>query len=195
MTTTSGYVIFNGPLRTEFCVLGFMQGFADDYKLMKGHAVSAVWPDDVSFHMDADFKKRIKLSDNLVNANDFLIASDKLQAFFKAEAVPQIECLPVVIFNHKKKAEPASYAIVNPLAVVDCIDHKASVVTWNSIVTENIDAVRKLALDESKIDRSLKLFRVKGLVDLIFFRRDLADKLRAQQFTGLEFKEIEKFAH
>lgn len=188
------HVIFNGPLRTDFCVLGFMLGFADDFKLMKGHTVGAQWPDDVSFRMDPDFKKRIKLSDNLVNSNKFMVASERLQTFLKAQAVPQIEFLPVTIFNHKKKAEAAPYAIVNPLAVVDCIDRAASTLKMNTIIPEDIDIARKLVLDPDAIPPQLQIFRAKGLVDVIFVRRDLAEKMRAQQFTGLEFKEVDKFS-
>ena len=34
-------VLMNLPMRSDFCILGFIQDFADDFKLMRGHAVSS----------------------------------------------------------------------------------------------------------------------------------------------------------
>lgn len=190
---TASFVIFKGPMRTDFCLLGFIEGFEDDYKLMSGHSVTPDWPGDVSFTMDPDFKKRIKLSDNLVNSNDFLVASEPLQRFLQAEAVPEVQYLPVTIFNHKKKVEQDAYAIVNPVGLQDCVDLNASMVVMNSINPNYISIVKRLVVDESKISPESRLFRVKGLDTLIFFRRELADKIRTRGFTGIEFAEISSY--
>lgn len=85
MARASDYVIFSGPMRTDFALLDFIEDFADDYKLMRGHAVAPDWPNDVCFRMSPDFKKRIKLSDNLVNSNKFLVASEPLQDLPKSK--------------------------------------------------------------------------------------------------------------
>ncbi len=190
MAQASDYVIFNGPMRTDFALLDFIEDFADDYELMRGHAVAPDWPNDVCFRMSPDFKKRIKLSDNLVNSNKFLVASKPLQDFLLAEEVPDVEYLPLTIFNHKKKAEAAPYAIVNPIGTHDCVDLAASDVVMNTINSDYISVVKKLAIDPSKIGSTARLFRAKGLGTVIFFKRELADKVKAAGFTGIEFVEI-----
>jgi hypothetical protein len=186
----TNYLIFNGPMRTEFCVLGFLKGFPDTYKLNKGYAVTSEWPADVAFHMDPDFPKRIKLSDNLVNSNNLLVASPRLQALLKAEAVPNLEFLPVKIFNHKKRLESADYAVVNQVTTQDCVDQKASIIHWNNINPEDITKVDKLVLDDSKVDPKAALFRAKHLIAKILVRRDLAKKMLDAGLTGIAFKEI-----
>jgi len=187
------YVILHGPMRTAFCVVDFIEGFADDYKLMRGHAVSAEWPRNVRFRMSPDFKQRSALSDNIVNSNKFLVASQRLQDFLVGQGVPDIELLPVAIVNHKKKAEPAPYAIVNPIGTQDCVDRTASELVMNTINPAYISIVKRLVIDARRIDPAAQLFRGRGLGTIVFFRRDLADKLLAAGFTGIEFLEIAKY--
>jgi uncharacterized protein DUF1629 len=186
----TNYVIFHGPMRSEFCVLGFLKGFPDGWKLKKGHSVAKEWPSDASFHMDPDFPRRIKLSDNLVNSDDFIVASPRLQEFLKQEKVPNLELLPVKVFNHKKKVATSEYSVVNQITTQDCVDSKASVVVWNKINPDDISRVEKLVLDDRKVDPAATLFRVKHLPAKILVRRDLAKKLLDRGFTGIEFKEV-----
>ena len=101
-----------------------------------------------------------------------------------------MEYLPLTIFNHKKKAEAAPYAIVNPIGTHDCVDPAASDVVMNTINSDYISVVKKLAIDPSKIASTARLFRAKGLGTVIFFTRELADKVKAAGFTGIEFVEI-----
>jgi hypothetical protein len=189
----SKFVIFRGPYRSEFCILGFIKGFENNYKLSKGHSVAKEWPDDVTFLMDPDFKKRIKLSDNLVNGNGYIIASPKLQDFLKKKEVPNIEFLPVQIVNHKKKVETTEYALVNQVTMQDCVDTKKSDLVWNKINPDDVSIVKKLVLNEGKVDPRASLFRMKHVVDLIIVRRDLADAITAEGFTGIEFIEIDEY--
>lgn len=187
------FALMSLPMRSDFCVLGFIQDFADDFKLMRGHAVSFEWPSGVAFHMDPDFKKRIKLSDALLNANDFLIASVALRNLLEAEGVPDVEFLPVTVFNHKKKAEPHPYWIVNPVGLQDCVDLAASDLVMNNINPDYISVVKHLVIDETKVSPTAALFRARRLGTLLFVRRDLAQKIQAQSLTGLQFKEIDDY--
>jgi hypothetical protein len=192
-TVRGNYVILSGLYRSEFCILGFIEGFEDDYKLFKGYPLAGDWPRAVSFRMDPDFKKRIKLSDHLVNSNNVIIASKRLREFFESENVPNLEYLPVTIIDHKKRVASNEYCIAHQVTTQDCIDLEKSEVVWSNIIPEDISTVKKLVLDEERIDDKAAVFRARRLVDPIFIRRDLAKKMEEQGFTGFGFGEVSDY--
>ncbi len=99
------YSLLAGDNSFPNCILEFIQGFPDDFKLFKGHSVAKEWPANVSFKMDMDkhFKKHIKLTDHLLNSSNVIIASKRFQEFLRNEKVPNLEFLPVTIFNQQNK--------------------------------------------------------------------------------------------
>jgi hypothetical protein len=181
------YRIWGATSQSTYCVLGFLERFSDDYKLMKGDSVAKEWPDDVRFTMDPDFKKQIKLADNLTNPNRVLVASKPLADFFTAKKVPNLEFLPVTIFNHKKKVASNEYCIVNLVTTQDCIDTKKSEVTWNDIDPHYISKMKQIVFDEKKIDKKAALFRAEHLKTLMFIRADLDEEVTAGGFTNVRF--------
>ena len=181
------YLIWDADTQSNYCVLHFLEGFPDDYKLMKGDSVAKEWPDDALFRMHPDFKKQIKLSDNLRNPSRVLVASKPLADFLKAKKVPNLEFLPVTIFNHKKKVASTEYTIVNLVTTQDCIDKKKSEITWNDIDSHYILKMKQLVFDEKKIDKKAMLFRAEHLKTLMFVRADLAEEVTAAGFTNVKF--------
>jgi hypothetical protein len=190
VTSASGndkYLIWGAYSQSTYCVLGYLDGFPDEYKLKKGDSVAKEWPDDVRFSMDPDFKKQIKLADNLINPNRVLVASKPLADFFRAKKVLNLEFLPVTIFNHKKKVATTEYSIVNLVTTQDCIDTKQSEVTWNDIDSHYISKMKRLVFNEKKIDKNATLFRAEHLSTLMFIRADLANDVTAAGFTNVRF--------
>jgi hypothetical protein len=181
------YLIWDADARSEYCVLGFLEGFSDGYKLKKGDSVASEWPDDARFSMDPDFKKKIKLSDNLLNPSRVLVASKRLADFFREKKVPNLEFLPVTIFNHKKKVASTEYSIVNLVTTQDCIDTKKSEVTWNNIDPHYISKMKQLVFNEKKIDKTALLFRAEHLSTQMFVRADFAAEVTAAGFTNVKF--------
>ncbi len=189
----SKYQVFSGTARSQFCVLGYIEGFEDDYKLMKGIPVANYWPEDILIRMDPDFKTQIKLSDNLCNQHNVIIASKRLCDFLRKESVPNLEYLPIKVINHKKRPEKAEYWVVHLVSTQNCIDTRKSELEWNPVNKEDIATVRRLVFDESKIDRDAALFRAKHLKTAIFVRRDLAKKMQDGGFTGIALVEVAAF--
>lgn len=188
MTANSGnYLIWSADSQSNYCVLGYLEGFPDDYKLMKGDSVASEWPSDVRLRMDPDFKKQVKLSDNLLNPVNLLIASKGLCDFFRKQELPNIEYLAVTILNHKKKVASKEYSIANLVTTQDCIDTDKSEVTWNDINPHYISTMKRLVFDERKIDKNARLFRAEHLKTLIFVRADLAEAVTAGGFTNIKF--------
>lgn len=180
------YLVWEADAQSSYCVLGYLEGYADDYKLMKGDSVAEEWP-DVSMRMDPDFKKKIKLADNLLNPVNVIVASKALCDFFRSKRVPNIEYLPVTIYDHKKKVASKEYSIANLVTTQDCIDTKKSELTWNKIDPHYISSIKQLVLNEKKIAKDAMLFRAEHLKTLIFVRADLAQAVTDAGFTNVKF--------
>ena len=181
------FLIWDTDSQSNYCRLGYLEGFPDDYKLMKGDSVVAEWPPHAQLQMDPDFKKHIRLSDNLLNPCSVLIGSKALCAFFKEKNVPNLEYLPVVILNHKNKVASRDYSIVNLVTTQDCIDTDKSDTTWNQFDSDYILSMKRLVFDEKKIDKQAVLFRAEHLKTLIFVRADLAEAVTSAGFTNVKF--------
>jgi hypothetical protein len=191
-SATPRYVLFGSNSGT-YCRLKFLEDFEDTHKLYKGWPLTGEWPRNALFRMDPDFKKRIMLSDHLLNLNRVIVASKRLQEFFLAEKVPNIELLPVTIYDHKKRIASKEYAIIHLVTTQDCIDVKASGVSWNQINPEDIRTMERMVIDESKVDESAVVFRAKGLGNHIFLTREFSVKLANTGFSGIRFWELSDY--
>jgi len=180
------YLIWDADAQSKYCVLGYLEGYADDYKLMTGHSVAKQWPTAVKMRMDKDFKKQTALADNLTNPENIIVASRRLCDFFVAKKVPKLELLPITILDQKKKVASKDYAIANPVGTQDCIDTKQCDVTWNTINSRYISTMKRLVFDERKIDKNAVLFRAEHLKDFVFIRSDLAAEVTAAGFTNVK---------
>jgi len=184
---TGNYLTWDADAQSNYCVLKYLEGFPDDYKLMKGDSVAGEWPDDVRMRMNPTFKKQIKLSDNLLNPVNVIVASKSLCDFLRDKKVPNIEYLPVTILNHKGKVASKDYCIANLITTQDCIDTEQSEVTWNEINPHYISSMKRLVVNENKIAKNAMLFRAEHLKTLIFIRADFAATVTAAGFTNIKF--------
>lgn len=187
------YKLFFGDWQSNYCVLGYIENFEDDFMLTRGDSLVDAWPDDVSFRMDPDFPRQIKLSDQLLNPENLIIASPQFLEFLKGNSLPNVEYLPVTVYNHKGRIASDGYEIVHLTQPQACIDVAASGVQWNHINSNWIDAVDKLVIDESRIERDVLLFRIKHLRDGILIRMDLAERIEEAGFSGIQFVDITEY--
>lgn len=119
--------------------------------------------------------------------------------------------------DKKKVIEYADYFIGNVVGLVDCVDHHKSVLEYfypeeirqdegghtandddanNPFAGENlneIDFITHLVLDESKIDPSLKIFRLKDKPDLVVFHEDVVNEIRKEKLTGFVFVPVDQY--
>ena len=191
MAGEGDFVFWEKDRRADYCVLGFLEGFEDDWKLVRGMPLAEEWPHGVQLGMDPDFNRQIKLSDHLDNPNEVIVASPALRAFLEERDVPGLEFLPVEIINHKNKLASDEFTIVNLLAAPDCLDIEASHVTWNDILPEYVSDVEQIILNANRIDPDVGLFRARTFARPIFVRRDLADAILDAGLTGIRFFELE----
>lgn len=172
-------------------ILGLLKHVEDDYELIEGVPRQETWPSDAMFDLDADFG--IKLDDVMKCLGSLLVVSDRLRAFLEAEDLAHLEMLPVTLMDLKGRPVETPYSIVHPIHHPDALDTDASGVTFNSIVPEDIDEVERLALIPGSIEPDRKVFRLERYTDPILFERGLAERIEAEEFTGIGFAPIHEF--
>ena len=116
--------------------------------------------------------------------------------------------------KNKKPVENKDYFIANEVGLADCVDHENSVFEYfypaeirgqskedvenpnNPFLGENlmdIDMIKKLVIDETKIDPSLKIFRLKDQSNLLVFHKNIVDLIKKEKLTGFVFVPVEKY--
>jgi hypothetical protein len=173
------------------CVLTTLQGIEDDYELHRGISRINGFPEDAYFRMDDDFPRNLQLEDFLLNQNALLVISDQLKIFLEAQKLKNNEFLPVHIVNHKGRKVKEPYYIFHQVELQDCIDVSNSDIILNAINPETFSFVYKLIIDKTQIDPEVAVFRMKRYAELPIFRRDLAERIQSEGFTGIRFGEIE----
>lgn len=189
----ANYVIWRYKSVPHACVLGDFVGLEDDYRLLQGVPLESEFPSDVVFHMHADFKTDLLLVDNLLNSDMLIVASGRLKNWFQVKEIPKLEYLRVGIIDHKGRPVGDEYYILHPIDPVDCIDKANSVFKASTIDPDNISSFKKLVIDETRIPADRGMFRLKGFWDIVLVRRDLAEALDQEGFSGLGWLEISDY--
>ena len=189
----NGFLIWNRSYREGFCVITKLEGFKEQWLLAKGISLADKWPDNVTYRMSPMYPKDINLSDNLFGGNYRVISSRLKEALLPLAGKSNIEFLPVSILNHKGRVASNGYFILNPLDIVDCIDVEQSGVVWNSIDPTLISNCEKFVLKEETVPNGLVVFRPKFMSGTILIRKEVADKITTENFTGISFLESSKY--
>lgn len=166
------------------------ENFRYRFLLRKGRPLGDRYPTDTAYRMNRDFPDDIALEDAAFNLDRQLVVSERLRAFLEERGGPDLEFLPVTLINHKGRAEKASYAIVNLLRHVDAIDQEATAFEWNELDETSMSEVSNLTVDPSRIPDDAVLFRLQHLTNVMGVRRDLAEAIEAEGFTGLDFTDF-----
>jgi hypothetical protein len=190
----SPYVIWARSNQVKHsCVLDQLVGFEPRFQLKKGVPLSADFPKDVYFTLHPDFPHNLVLIDSLNNVNRVIVGSKRLREFFQARNSQCTEYLPVGIMGHKGKLLSREYCIIHPVMPVDCLNIEESGVSWNRIVKEKIRSVKRVVLDPGRIDMRRDIFRLNRYFDLILVRREVAEAIDEEQFTGIRWIEPENY--
>lgn len=190
MSRMDDYLVWTDEPVPHGCRLTLLEGFEDSWLLNKGHPCTADWPDDVAFRMDPSQPHDMVLGDNLENNFLLLVVSERLSEFIAARQPREVEVLPVTILDHRGRATKTRYRLVNPTRPVDCLDLERSGAERSELDPSSINAVSRLVLDEARLDRERLLFRPLGFYDVTLVRRDLAEAMRAEGFTGVRWIEV-----
>lgn len=186
----SDYLIWTDEVVPGACSLAGMTGYAEDWKLVYGEPVAAEFPGAARFSMDPDTPRDMALTDNLVNLDMLIVASQRLRDLIEAQQPAAVEYLPVPIFNHKKRAIAEPYFIVHPIQTVDCLVLDACEPTWGRINKKAIQRVAHLVIDAQRVPADRLLFRPQLFNKVILAHRKLADAIDAAGMTGVRWVEL-----
>jgi len=187
------YLVWGHAHDDTLCSLNPIENVPDAHELVYGTSRVINFPKDALGRMNPEFKRAIKLSDAIHNLEMLVIASKRLKEFFESEKIPNTEYLRIAVLNHKNKVASDEYYVVHQVGTQACIDIEKSTIRWNKINPNQISSVKKLVLDEKKIEPSATLFRATHLPSTIFIRRDLAKKIEEAGFTGIQFEEVDTY--
>ncbi len=189
----TGFLIWNRSYREGFCVITKLEGFKEQWLLLKGVTLADKWPNTVTFKMSPQYPTDINLSDNLFGGSYRVVSAQLKEALVPLAGKSNIEFLPVSILNHKGRVASKDYFVLNPLDTLDCIDQEKSGLVWNAIDPTVISNCESFVLKDDAIPEDSNMFRAKFMAKTILVRREIADKLSAAGLTGLSFLEPSKY--
>jgi hypothetical protein len=189
------YVVWDDCADGKRCHLTYLKNAKEaSAYLCEGVSLKDKWTENAAYAMDDDYKTRIQLTDSLINQDEVIVASEKLKAFLEENGAGEgNEFLPVAIINHKGRTAKEKYFVVNNVDPQDAFDQAKSVYRRNTIDTTQIDTVKTLVVDLTKIKPTAQLFRLKYFKSMIVVRQDLADKLKASGMTGFSFMTFDRY--
>lgn len=190
----SNYQIWDWEDVRNACELDQLVGVDNAYLLSTGVSMLQDWPADAGFHMNPDFPHDTLLVDNVRNIEDEIVVSERLKVFLEANALANIEYLPVSVFDHKGKLVVGRYFLVHPLDPVDCLDLDACEIKWSKIDPDEVMRMKRLVIKTPDLDPRRLLFRIQRLAGTILVHRDLANAISSEKITGVKWKELENYS-
>jgi hypothetical protein len=188
MSQSFNYYILRPADGTHFC------GVDDDapglrpvmWMIRKGRRLSDRYPEDVVFRMGKSYRG-IAVGDLIQNERGYCMASAKLKEIFEREAGVELEFLRFRLLNHKgRKASDECY-IVNVIGTQDCADMARSEGQVSLSEPGTFLRLKKLYLDEAKIDPAARVFRVQQKPYLVIIREDFRALLESEDITGARY--------
>jgi hypothetical protein len=186
------YVVWQFEEVPHCFVLDRLLGVDRDFELKIGVPRVESFPEDATFSADPDFPNDIGLADAFDNTHQLVVVSSKVKELIEDFRPPEVEFLPVTVLDHKFRPV-ANYFIVHPVNPVDALDQPKSDAKFSPLTDKIITSVGRLVLDEGKLDHSRILFKLKYFYDCVLVRRDLADAISKQGFTGIRWVECDQY--
>lgn len=174
------------------CDLSAFDGFEDDYRLFDGESLAEQWPSGVYFEMNRDHPDDKRLVDSLFNTDSLLVVSERLRSFLEGWPIAHAEFLPVEIRDHKRKRVDKPYHILNLAHHHDCLDATASYAEA-SMVPGEYDRVEGLVLRNEEAIADEPLFRLARFGVPTIVKRELAEAIDAEGFSGVRWGELADF--
>lgn len=186
----SDYVIWRAKYVPNVCALDEFKGVDKQWEFSEGVPRASTFPEDAVFTMDPDSPYDTLLADNLPNTKMLIVGSRKLKEFIEEQKTKEVEYLPVTILDHRGRVASRDYFIIHPIRPVDCLNLDECGARWSSLDETSISRVKRLVINESKINRKRVLFRAKYFEKAILVRRNLAEAIDAKGFTGIRWVEL-----
>ncbi|WIG93268.1 DUF1629 domain-containing protein [Myxococcus sp. SDU36] len=162
------------------------------YLLSEGVRCAEWFPKGLVF--DLSKERGSTLTDSIPNSFGMRVVSEKLKGILEQETpADSIEYLPIRLRTPRRKVLTTPYYIANVLGTVACMDAKKSDFDMNDILKNQVLYFRRLVLNEKKIPKDVKLFRLAEQTRLILVRGDLGKRLVDEDCLGVLIQELEDF--
>jgi hypothetical protein len=188
------FVIWRYKTVPGACVPDRLAGVQKKFLLHEGVPLLAGFAGDAAFHMNPDFPNDLLVPDNVRNGALVVLVSERLHRFLADRKVPSVEYLPVKVIDHKGRVASATHVILHPIDLVDCIDREQSVFEPSEFVEGDIDSFKKLVIDPARVPADRQIFKLRGYGELTLVRRELAQALSREAFTGLDWLDVDAFS-
>jgi hypothetical protein len=170
-------------------VLTDLRGVERTFALTDGESFKNSFPPDAHLLFDPDYKRDMQLLDFYLNVDDMIVCSERAAQFIRSLNPPAVEYLPVRLLDHKRKPVPAAHFVVHPIDHPDCIDVGRSDVTWAQSDPGVIQFAEHIEIDPARVPQDRLLFRPRSFPNLILLRREFAESIVGQGFTGSRWVE------
>lgn len=194
MTPEPDYVAWGTSPLGGFATVLTPENVPDAYELSEGVSRTDGFPSDAAYRMDPSFPRDVILPDAVKSrgGDGVPIVSPALRDLIASFDPPDIEYLPITIYDHKGRVASDEYVIANSYHVVDALDHDAMGIVWNPLDPMAIMTCERVALDASTLGGAPVLFRAKNLEKRVLARRDLAGAIAEAGLTGTYFYELDE---
>ena len=189
----SNYVIWKNVSVPHACSLTDFSGIDNTFPLRSCQPLANTFPDDTTFHMRPDNPQDTLLTDSLRNTESILVVSPEITDFVRDYPVSHVELLAVRILDHKNKLVKRAYHILHPVGPVDCMDLAKSEPSFSLILKTRINKVKRIVLDEDRVDSDRLIFRCLNFYDVTLVRRDFAAAVTDRGFTGFRWMELDEW--
>ena len=186
----SNFVIWKHKRMDNVCSLDELKGLEKIYRLRQGISLASTFPEKVTYLMNLQNPYNTLLVDSLFNTQSLLVVSKKLMEFFVNIQIEKVECLPIIIINHKGKPISDPYYILNQIDHVDCLKLDQCGGRWSRIAKDEMTKMEHFIIDESRIPTDRVLFRCKHYSTAIILNKKIADEIDKNGFTGMRWLEL-----
>ncbi len=187
------YFILNADIYDErFCgIWERKEEFEKFHFPAQGIEMGDLYPEDVRFQMSDD-KPGLMVPDYIDNALSYTMVSERLKNILQEEVPDGIEYLPFTLLNHRGRVAASPCYIVNILGTVDCVDTGKTEGDKNRLQPGRLRHIDILYLDEPKVPKDLKIFRIETQPKTILVRKDLKERFESENITGVEYLNLEE---
>lgn len=145
----------------------------EDYLLNHGVPVAHLIPMEPVFLINPGSGKAIP--DCISNTADLLLVGEGLKEYLREHSGANIEFIPSRVKNHRGRLLTRSFYVANVLGAVACIDRKKSDIEWFD--SDNASCIKRLVLNQKKIPKDTKLFRLANSSGAFLLREDFCREL------------------
>lgn len=185
------YSIFLPSDDPTFCVIEHLPESLQEkrWRIPKGLRMDHRYPSGVRLQMGSRHPG-IVVPDRIKNLVSYCLVSQKLKDLLESEVETEIEFLSFMLYNHKGRVAKDDCYIVNVIGTEDCVDLSRTEAREDPSVRGTFMSLRKLYLDDSRINPRAKLFRIRQMPKVMIIRDDLRKVLKEHNITGVKYVEM-----